>query len=210
MNGVVKTVLVLTLIAFFAGLSLGLVYGLTAKSDSLPDKKALVKLVEASDYKELKLNGETKLEFGTIKCVCVPVDNNGVPVADSVIFLSDGNGGFDGAVSMLVYIKNAKVENIICYENSETPGVGSNALTDKYLKRYIGQDVSSDFELKNSGNDYWSKPVKQSGHEDDASQIEGYTGATRTSTAVVNALSAIHTYYVNNLSDLTEQINELK
>lgn len=210
MKSVVKTVLVLTLIALFAGLALGLVYALTAKSGSLPDKKALSKLVTASDYKELALNGETKLEFGTVKSVCVPVDDNGKPIDDSFIFLTDGNGGFDGTVSMLAHIKNGKVENLICYENSETPGVGSNALTDAYLNRYIGLDITSDFELKGTGSDYWAKPKKQSGHEYGASEIEGYTGATRTSTAVVNALSATHTYYVNNIADLTEQVNKLK
>lgn len=209
MKAVVKTVLVLTLIALFAGLALGLVYALTAKSDTLPDKKALDALAHASDYKELNLNGETTLEFGTVKCICVPVDENGKAIDDSLIFLTNGNSGFDGSVGMLILIKNGKIENIACYENSETPGVGSNALTDTYLSRYIGLDITSDFMLKGVG-DYWSKPKKQSGHEDDATEIEGYTSATRTSTAVVNAVSATHTYYVTNLSDLTEQINNLK
>ena len=209
MKSVVKTVLVLTLIALFAGLALGLVYALTAKSGSLPDKKALNSLVEASDYAELKLNGETALEFGTVKCVCVPLDENGKAIDDSLIFLTDGNSGFDGTVGMLILVKNGKVENLLCYENTETPGVGSNALTDSYLKQYVGLDITNDFKLKGSG-DYWSKPKKQSGHEDDATEIEGYTSATRTSTAVVNAMSATHTYYVTNLNDLTEQINNLK
>jgi|GEM_PF-6969849 len=210
MNSTLKTVLVLSVIALFAGLALGVVYFFTKSESSLPDAAALNALAPADGYVQLTAEGATQLEFGTLKSVCVPVDGNGKAVSDSFIFLADGNGGFSGTISMLVLITDGKIANVVCYENGETPGLGTNALTDTYLSRYIGIDITNDVVLKGLAKDYWSKPEKESGHENDAIQIDGYTGATRSSTAVVNSISTIHSYYVSNAESLLLQLNKLK
>ena len=73
--------------------------------------------------------------------------------------------GFDGLVRLMIGVgRDGTVKGIEVLDHSETPGMGSNALTESFLGQYVG--------LAN------------------AEEVDGYSGATRTSTAVRNGVTA--------------------
>ena len=71
--------------------------------------------------------------------------------------------GFDGEVTFIIGIdKNGSVTGINMFEHNETPGLGSKIGNQEFLKNWMG--------------------------DADPAAVDGITGATRTSTALRNAL----------------------
>ena len=69
--------------------------------------------------------------------------------------------GFGGAVKLMVGVDaDGKVTGIQVMEQSETPGVGSNALTTEYLAKYTGADSVDGIDAY-SGATFTSKAVKK-------------------------------------------------
>jgi len=68
--------------------------------------------------------------------------------------------GFNGAVKLMIGLDaEGKVTGVQVMEHSETPGVGTNALTAEYLARFSGQ-TSADGVDAYSGASFTSKAVK--------------------------------------------------
>lgn len=68
--------------------------------------------------------------------------------------------GFGGDVEIMVGVNsNKEVTGVQVMSHSETPGVGTNALTEDYLSKYIGQSGSDGVDAY-SGATYTSKAVK--------------------------------------------------
>ena len=91
--------------------------------------------------------------------------DNGAGIVCSTSF-----NGFGGAVKLMIGVSaDGQVTGVQVLEQSETPGVGSNALTTSYLEQFNGQS--------------------------DAAAVDFYSGATFTSKAVRNGVSAALAQY---------------
>lgn len=102
----------------------------------------------------------------------------------AVVILSKSTNcyGAGTGISLIVVIKGDDIVNISSYSHGETPGLGTNALTDEYLNRYkafkVSDFVKSGVLENNSGN-----------------MVEKYTGATKSSNGVRDAINnAVRAY----------------
>lgn len=91
-------------------------------------------------------------------------------------FLAQGSGGYGGNVQMYVYVTEGRIEKIVIGENSET--FLSNLEAADFYGRFVGQEVASF----------------------DPSSVDVVTGATRSSTAIKNGVSAVVRYYNENIA----------
>ena len=111
--------------------------------------------------------------------------------------------GFGGAVKLMVGVDaEGKVTGIQVMEQSETPGVGSNALTTEYLAKYTGADSVDGIDAY-SGATFTSKAVKR-GVEAALKQAEaikgggnaGPTEGDRITEAVFKLIPGIKEYFI--------------
>lgn len=101
----------------------------------------------------------------------------------AVIILSKSTNCYSAGkgISLLVVIKGNDIVDIVSYAHGETPGLGTNALTDSYLARYEALSVS-DFDVTGASS---------SGKK----EVENYTGATKSSNGVRDAVTnAVRAY----------------
>ena len=122
----------------------------------------------ATNVEELSLSGDT----GIVTAVFQAENGYAVQVAP---------GGFDGEITMMVGIVDGKVTGISIISHTETPGLGavaaaSNAKGEAFRGQFVGQ----------------------SGELSVGNQIDGMSGATITSKAVVTGVNAA-LEYVDNL-----------
>lgn len=116
-----------------------------------------------------KMTDEDGKAYGDGSVVYYAVSDDGVYHA----FLTEGKGGYGGNVQLYVYIKDGKIDKIVMGENSET---FLNKLDEaKFYANFVGKEVAT---LDVLGTDVVS-------------------GATKSSTAVKNAVNAAVQYYVD-------------
>lgn len=119
-----------------------------------------------------EMKDEDGQTFGSGSVVYYAVSDDGQYHA----FLASGSGGYGGNVQMYVYIKDSVIENIVIGDNSET---FLDRLDEaKFYDNFIGQNVA----------------------ELDALSVDAVSGATRSSTAVKNAVNAVVQYYNANVA----------
>ena len=90
-------------------------------------------------------------------------------------FLASGSGGFGGSVQVYLYFRGSVLEKILIGENGETY---LDRLDDAFYGQFLGKDVS-----------------ELSGLEADL-----VSGATKSSTAVANAIAAAVRYWNENVA----------
>ena len=188
-----KAVVSLTVIALLAGLALSGVYTLTkddidaqkeaaawaAYQEVVPEAYSFDAVEAAAEYKG-QLYGE---QFGrvTLNEAVKGFDVNG-KLAGYAISVTSAEG-YDGDVTLSVGIDvNGTVNAISFTELNETPGKGSLAADPEFKDQFGGRTVESFKLLKDGGADA----------ED---EIDGVSGATITSKAVVNAVNAALDFY---------------
>ena len=124
------------------------------------------------------------------------IAGNGAGVVCSTSF-----NGFGGAVKLMIGMdQDGKITGIQVMEQSETPGVGSNALTESYLAGFTGLESSEGVDAW-SGATFTSKAVKR-GVDAAAAQfamISGGSGPAKTeeeliSEAVLKLIPGIREY----------------
>lgn len=114
-----------------------------------------------------KMTDSTGEEYGNGSVVYYAVSDDGVYHA----FLAEGKGGYGGMVQTYVYIKDGKIEKIVIGENSET---FLNKLEEAdFYSNFIGKEVASL----------------------NVMDTDAVSGATKSSTAVKNAVNAAVQYY---------------
>lgn len=96
----------------------------------------------------------------------------------SGIVITSTEKGFGGKITVMTGIDSkGQIQGIKILEHSETPGLGSKAMTKKHLSQYLGQA-----KITNKG-------------DEDATNIDAVTGATISSDAVYRAVEkALHQY----------------
>lgn len=196
-------VAVLCSIALICGALLGGFYMLTLTDDNLETLKAvsenypdLVVPETQADYSAVigEVNAE-RSATGSLLSVFLCEDG-------TYIFRAAGKGGYGGEVVLLIPVKAGVIGEITVFSDSETAGVGSNALPPRksYIGQYEGASVSSlansEFyfsEQKAAGTVYnWFDGNAASGDGAQATadgSIVALTGATKTSTAVLNSVN---------------------
>ncbi len=116
-----------------------------------------------------KMTDEDGKAYGGGSVVYYAVSDDGVYHA----FLAEGKGGYGGNVQLYIFVKDGKIDKIVMGENSET---FLNKLDEaKFYANFIGKEVAA---LDVLGTDVVS-------------------GATKSSTAVKNAVNAAVQYYVD-------------
>ena len=186
---IVMTALVLVIIAGVAGALLGFVHHFAAVD---PEELLAQKMGAVYDGEVKKLpvqEGISQLveyEGGDVLGVYVPKDDS----VDGVYVLHVmGTGAYKGKLELLVNVTDGKIVKIAKYSEDETRGVGSKALEDSYFSQFYGVRITPDF------NGY--KLLKTAPSEE--SEVHAVSGATKTSTAVTNAVNAVVTWYKNTV-----------
>lgn len=103
----------------------------------------------------------------------------------AVVILSKSTNcyGAGTGISLIVVIKGNDIVEVVSYTHGETPGLGTNALTEEYLAKYEAFNVS-DFVI--DGTDATPNGYKK---------VENYTGATKSSNGVRDAVTnAVRAY----------------
>lgn len=98
--------------------------------------------------------------------------------SDSGVVLTAEDKGFGGKITVMVGIDvDGKMTGVKVTSHTETPGLGTKAMTPEFLGQYLGQ-----YKISNAG-------------AEDAAQIQAITGATVTSNAVYRAVEKALTQY---------------
>ncbi len=190
-----RPVIVLTAIALLAGLALSGVYMLT--KDSIEQQMAEKKMqayrtvlsgaetfekIEAVSAYENQVYG-TKFGRVFINEAVVGKDGEGKLAGYAISVTS--SKGYDGNVTISVGLTEAgKITSVSFTELHETPGKGMLAADDAFIGQFNGRKAESFKLLKDGGS-----------QTDD--EIDGVSGATVTSKAVVNAVNAAMDFYYN-------------
>lgn len=194
LKDIILTTLVLVLIAVIAGGLLSVVNKFTHidETEKLNAKLASVYSTDKGFTSNL-IDGSTLADAnanGVVLGVYMPKDGT-----ENVILHASGKGAYKGTVEIMVIIDNYNIKSVAKYVSNETPGLGSKAFEVEYLDKYKGDITNIDgFELTKNGG-----------------SIDAVSGATKTSTALVNAVNAAVKYYKANLESILKaggQANE--
>lgn len=103
--------------------------------------------------------------------------------------------GYADEITMYVGVNNdGKVTGLVVHEAHETVGLGNNALTDHvFLAQFLNK--SGSFEIATNGADAFSGATAEAeSAEGEATAVDGITGATVTSKAVVRCVNSAIAY----------------
>ena len=181
---ILMTALVLVVIAGIAGALLGLVNHFTAvDEEELLSRKATA-VYDGDLMKYVSEEGfEVPMDKAEGEILGVYVPKNGDK--DVFVLVARGTGAYKGTLDLLVNITGGKVVKIAKYEANETPGLGSKALEDAYFKQYYDKPITEDFR--------GFALVK--GNAVSPAEVSAVSGASKSSTAVTNAVNAAVKWY---------------
>lgn len=175
--------LVLVSITLIVTVILAFTYSATAPTIAELQKKTAdearsIVLSEADSFSEV--NKDEKIDKdGSI--VEVYKAQNGAGYA-----ITSLDSGFGGEITVMTGIdSNGKISGVKVLGHSETPGLGTQAMTEDFLKQYIG--AAGVVLSKNS--------EKESGSNSADTSVDSVTGATITSEAVFRAVEKAMKYY---------------
>ena len=184
MGKIIRNTLILTIITVVAGLGLGLVYEVTkepiARTEEQAKKEAWQTVfsdVSLEDFKAVDVDKEaadkTAADLGikaTVDEVCEAADEG------YVVTVTDKEG-YGGDISFMMGIRmDGTLNGISILSISETAGLGMNAKTDAFRNQFKDKNVEQ-FTLTKTGSTA-------------DSEIDALSGATITSTAMVNGVNA--------------------
>lgn len=186
---IAKTVLVLLIIACVSGGLLGCINAITYMSDEEILQKKISKFYEAESFINLQttedteyanLNAKVKALNETEKkgfdtTALLPVKNGAVEQG-KVVYRVYGSGDYD--CTLLILITNNKIEQVAVYSSSATPGIGDKAYKPAHIDKYKNIDILN---VDASKLAVAKKPTN-------SNEIESVAGATKSSTAVNNAI----------------------
>lgn len=181
---ILKCIIVLTVIAVFAGALLGAVNVITYTDPEM------AKLTEIASEYALSASDVTKAENRIINSEGAKgyiASAYEVEKKSAAVYHAVGKGAYKGSVELLVFVENDIISAITVYKQSETQGIGSKVLDPSYLSRYIGVNLNLIDTFVKSGGGDTSGATKPAGAKN---EIEFISGATKTSVGVFNAINA--------------------
>lgn len=171
----INMLLSLTLIALVAGVSLAYMNEVTKGPKAEARKQKKIKAIKSVLPSITNDPFSEKLTFaveGEKDSLDFFIGKNNAKV-EGVAISTFSNKGYNGLIRLMVGLKdNGKIYNIAVLEQKETPGLGSNMVSESFLAQYKD---------KNPGT--WNMTVKKDGGETDA-----LTGATISSRAFNDAV----------------------
>ncbi len=178
MLDIIKMVVVLTVICVVSAFSLAYVKDITEapreyqllKNVQEPSIKSVLKGYDNDPVKDLiKLPWGKDQKGREIQKLVFPGKKDGKIVGLAYAFETKG---FHDLVDVMVGIGvNGKVTGVSVMSHKETPGLGARVVEPTFTSQFAGLELSGDLNLTGKGG-----------------KIEGITGATISSTAVVNAV----------------------
>ena len=181
---ILMTALVLVVIAGIAGALLGLVNHFTEvdEEELLARKATAVYDGELMKYvSEGGIEAPVESSDGEVLGVYVPKSGD----KSTFVLVVRGTGAYKGSLDLLVNITDGKIVKIATYEANETPGLGSKALQEEYFKQFCQKPISKDF----PGFALVKRPAANS------DEVSAVSGASKSSTAVTNAVNAAVKWY---------------
>ena len=178
MRDIIKMVVVLTVICVASAFALSFVNNVTKapreyqllKFVQEPSIKAVLSGYDNDPVKDLIKIPEGKDEKGKeIFLNVFPAKKDGKVFA--VAYAAAARGYHDLIDVMVGINKDAKITGISIMTHSETPGLGARVVEPKFTSQFKGLDLGGDLNLTGKGG-----------------KVEGITGATFSSTGVVNAV----------------------
>ncbi len=184
-----KMVIVLTVIALIAALILSVVYSLVYKSDEQLFKEKVSSLYTASEPDVvLDVAGYKGVADTVINNACIFKDGNTAVVVKSKKAYSSS-----GLQLFVVFAQDGEILSISAYQNSETPGIGSKALSKEHLDKFVGNNATA-FALEiDDGQNVVTKDWALFG------VVDSITGATKTSTGVELAVVGASQFFVDEV-----------
>lgn len=179
---ILKAVLTLGIISLISGAILGLVSHFTYIDEQEVIARVIDKVYSSGVYsgeEELSIvdiDGYNK-EYSIGRLVNVFVGG------DSYIIHCIGYGGYDEDFQILINITNNQIQSIVCYSSGETPGVGTRVFKQQTIDSYCNKDIN-DIER-------FILSKTPGGKE----EIQTVTGATKSSTALLNAVNVAIDWY---------------
>lgn len=208
---ILTIIIVLTSIAVIAGLLLGVMNKVTAV-DETEALKAQIGELYASPIKDiLDVSAYQNIKDTEILNAFIAEDG-------AYIVESKSKKAYSGkGLKLIVIIKDGKVSSINGEGNNETPGLGTKALADSYLQKFVGlsyayfEDDEETVTRSDEGLTLEWGLQKDDGTDADshssatpsARDIEAVSGATKSSTGVKYAVKAALAFY-----EFTEGANE--
>ena len=181
---IVMTALVLVIIAGVAGALLGLVNHFTAvkPEDLLARKASAVYDGDLKPYESPEgMTGVIDYDSGDVLGVYVSKSE-----PDVYVIVAEGEGAYKGTLQILVNITKGRIDKIAKYDANETPGLGSKALEESYFRQqYYGKEITPEF--KGFG--------LAKGESKTPADVAAVSGASKSSTAVKNAVNAAAKWY---------------
>ncbi|WP_029321080.1 RnfABCDGE type electron transport complex subunit G [Butyrivibrio sp. AE3004] len=192
-----KNALILFVITFVAGISLGAVYQVTKEPIAYQEQLSLIKanqavFPDAADFEDAQLNEATasqilsNADYSKISILDVKkaVDGSGNGIG-YVIQISSGGYG-DKIVYSVGITNDSKVNGISLISINETPGLGMNA-EKVIVPQFSGKPAAQFSVTKNAASS--------------ESEIEAISGATITSKAITYGVNAAVEYFQAELAN---------
>lgn len=190
MKDILKTMLVLSIIALVAGGLLGIVNHFT----QIDEDEALAAKIE-----------KTGIYSGDAPLVCLAPEvcetydeyEDGAIInvfvgGNSYIIHSVGYNGYGGNIELLINITDNEIVKYVVYKAEETPGLGTKAFADAFASQFYNKDI----------RDIQSFVVIKRATTAD-NEITAVTGATKSSNGVANSVNAAIAWYIG-YTEVTE------
>lgn len=136
---------------------------------------------------------------GTTECVVVPYDGDDANIvsvhkSEAGYIVETLTYGYAGEIRMYIGVNfDGKVQGLVVREAHETMGLGSRILTDHvFLSQFLNKTGS--FEVATQGADAFSGATGEVAAEGEAIQVDGISGATVSSKAVVRCVNSAVAY----------------
>lgn len=136
---------------------------------------------------------------GITECVRVPYDGEDSNIRDihkgaNGYVIQTATQGYAGEIVMSIAVSNdGRVMGLIVEEAHETLGLGSRILSDvDFLSQFLNQ--SGSFEVATHGADAFSGATAEASAEGESISVDGISGATVSSKAVVRCINSAVAY----------------
>lgn len=178
MKDMVKSVVVLTVIALVAGILLGFFHQITALTEDEEEARVLESLAEVVELRNPQKVDRKGAPDEGVKYFYQDTDEEGEIY---YILVTEGEGGYGGSVEMFVLIQQDRIFRLAVGSNGETPSKLSQVINESYLGQYLNKDILAlgEFELNGTGEN----------------GVDAVVSVTKTSTAVNHAVNAAVRFY---------------
>lgn len=179
-NDIVKTVIVLALIATVSGILLGTVNHFTQVDENALMQQSLNEFYASeAGYSDLLQTGSTVIgnTYENASIIKAYEASDG-----AYLLLAHGDESYNSkGIELWIAIKDGVIEKLAEYSTSETPGLGSKATKNAHFSQYVGVNI---FDVESF---VWVKKGNDASADDVIMAVSGASKSTRAVNYAVNA-----------------------